>query len=85
MPKVSVVIPVYNSYKYIEETLDSVLSQTYTDFEVIVVDDGSKDKTTSIVKQYQVKHPEKVILIQKENGGRHVSHFSISIYTFCAT
>ncbi len=69
MPKVSVVIPVYNSYKYIEETLDSVLSQTYTDFEVIVVDDGSKDKTTSIVKQYQVKHPEKVILIQKENGG----------------
>lgn len=69
MPKVSVVIPVYNSAKYIEETLDSVLSQTYTDFEVIVVDDGSKDKTPSIVKQYQVKYPEKIRLIQKENGG----------------
>jgi glycosyltransferase involved in cell wall biosynthesis len=69
MPKVSVVIPVYNSDKYIEETLDSVLSQTYTDFEVIVVDDGSEDKTPSIVKQYQVKYPEKVKLIQKENGG----------------
>lgn len=69
MPKVSVVIPVYNSAKYIEETLDSVLSQTYTDFEVIVVDDGSKDKTPSIVKQYQVKYPENIRLIQKENGG----------------
>ena len=69
MPKVSVIIPAYNAEKYIAETLDSVLNQTYSDYEVIIVDDGSKDKTVSIIKQYQAKYPEKVGLIQKENGG----------------
>ncbi len=51
------------------ETLDSVIAQTHSDFEVIVVDDGSKDQTLFIVKQYQEKYPEKIRLIQKENGG----------------
>ncbi len=69
MPKVSVIIPAYNAEKYIAETLDSVVNQTYSDFEVIIVDDGSKDGTVSIIKQYQGKYPEKIRLIQKENGG----------------
>lgn len=49
MPKVSVIIPAYNCEKFISITIDSVLSQTYADFELIVVDDGSTDNTGSII------------------------------------
>ena len=52
MPKVSVNITCFNSEKFIRETLSSVLSQTYGDFEVIVMDDGSTDGTGSIVKSF---------------------------------
>ena len=48
MPKISVIIPVYNSEKTVAETLESVLAQTYRDLEVIVVDDGSTDKSIEI-------------------------------------
>ncbi len=52
MPKYSIVIPVYNVEKYIKRTLDSVFNQTEKDFEVIVVDDGSTDKSMEFVKEY---------------------------------
>lgn len=53
MPKISVVIPVYNGAKTIRETLESVLNQTFSDFELIVIDDGSSDSTVNIVNQIQ--------------------------------
>ena len=50
-PTVGVVIPTYNTAGYISEAIESVLSQTYKDFEIIVVDDGSTDNTYEVIKQ----------------------------------
>lgn len=66
--KISVVIPAYNIERYLSGCLDSVLAQTYKDIEVIVVNDGSKDGTGSIIDSYSQKDC-RVIAIHKENGG----------------
>ena len=52
MPKFSIIIPVYNVEKYIGKCIDSIMNQTYQDFEVIVVNDGTKDNSMNIVKNY---------------------------------
>ena len=64
-PKVSVIIPTYNSAKYLLPAIDSILNQTYTDYEIIVIDDGSTDNTYEIIKPYL----EQVRYIQQENQG----------------
>jgi len=66
MPSVSVIIPLYNSEKFIGDTLDSVLSQTYQDFEIIAVDDGSIDNTSSAVR---IKNDSRIRYIRQENAG----------------
>ncbi len=66
--KLSVVIPVYNTDKYLERTLDSVLHQTFSVYEVICVDDGSTDDSLSILNNY-AKQDERVKVIHKKNGG----------------
>ena len=67
--KFSVLIPVYNTEKYLEDCLRSVLNQTYQDFEIIVVDDGSTDSSGLICDNYQKAYPEKIKVIHKENQG----------------
>ena len=64
---ISVVIPTYNSAKYIKEAIDSVLMQTLQPLEIIVVDDGSTDDTNSIIASYT--DLKKIIYIKKDNGG----------------
>ena len=67
-PVYSIIIPVYNGEKYIKYALDSCVNQSYNDIEIIVIDDGSTDKTSEIVKQYQEKH-NNLLLIEQENAG----------------
>lgn len=55
MPKISVIMPAYNAEKYIGEAIESILNQTYTDFEFIIIDDGSSDGTVLVVKSYDDK------------------------------
>ncbi|PZD78052.1 glycosyltransferase family 2 protein [Mesonia sp. K7] len=77
MPKISVVIPLYNKEKYIERTLNSVLQQTFSDFEVIIVNDASKDKSLERVKNIQdkririIEHPKNKGLSAARNTGIH--------------
>jgi glycosyltransferase involved in cell wall biosynthesis len=59
-PKVSVFIASYNHARYLPECLDSILAQTYTDFEIVIVDDGSTDGSTAILEDYQRRYPEKI-------------------------
>lgn len=54
-PLVSIITPLYNSEKYIAETIESVLAQTYSNWEMIIVDDCSKDNGARIVEEYQKK------------------------------
>jgi len=66
--KYSILIPVYNVEKYLEKCLDSVLSQTYTDYEVILADDGSKDSSGEICDRYALKD-KRIRVFHKENSG----------------
>jgi len=70
MKTLSVVIPVYNTEKYIKRCMDSILlKEILNDIEVILVNDGSKDNSLNIIKEYGEKYPESVIVVDKENGG----------------
>ena len=52
---ISIIIPAYNAADYLAQTIESVLNQTYSDFELILIDDGSTDRTREIIKDYQCK------------------------------
>ena len=66
MPKFSVIIPLYNKEKDIQKTLDSLLSQTFPDFEVIIVNDGSTDKSEDVVKAVD---DDRINYFSKKNEG----------------
>ena len=71
--KVSIIIPMYNAEKNISLCLDSILSQTYKNFEIIIVNDGSTDNSLKIVNKYKEKYKDKIIVINKENS-RSIRH-----------
>ena len=68
MPKVSIIIPIYNTEKYLVECLDSVVNQTLKDIEIICIDDGSTDNSLAILKEYASKD-DRIIVINKPNEG----------------
>ena len=68
--KLSIIVPVYNAEKYLHKCVDSILAQTMEDFELILVNDGSKDNSLSIMEEYRNKYPEKIKTLSLENGGQ---------------
>ena len=68
MVKVSIGVPVYNVAEYLPQCFDSIIKQTFTDFEVIIVDDGSTDNSFSICQEYVAKD-SRFKLIHQENKG----------------
>lgn len=66
--KVSIITPMYNGEKYVSKTIESVLAQTYENWEMLIVNDGSKDNSPSIVENYS-KKDKRIILINQDNAG----------------
>lgn len=67
--KFSILIPVYNVEKYLQQCFDSVINQTFSDYEVIVVDDGSTDGSPEICEAFAENYPERVVVVHTENKG----------------
>ena len=68
MPKVSVIVPIYNTSEYVEKCLDSLVNQTLKDIEIIVVNDGSTDDSAEKIKPYLEKY-KNIVYVEKTNGG----------------
>lgn len=78
-PKVSVIVPVYNTEKYVVDCIESVKQQTFAEWELILIDDGSTDKSYSICKKYAEKD-QRIRLYQQENKGQGVArNYALSI------
>lgn len=69
MVKVSIIVPVYNTEKYLDKCLDSLVKQTLKEIQIIIVNDGSTDNSIKICKQYEEKYKNKILYLEKENGG----------------
>ena len=69
MPLISVIVPVYNTEHYLHRCVDSILAQTFTDFELLLVDDGSTDKSSEICEEY-VASDCRVRVFHHENQGQ---------------
>lgn len=69
MIKVSIIVPAYNVEDYIQKCLESLVNQTLEEIEIIVVNDGSTDKTKSRIEKFMLAYPEKIKYLEKSNGG----------------
>lgn len=79
-PEISVIIPTYNCSEYLEECLDSLLAQTYKDYELVIVDDGSTDATRDIVRRYASADPVHFVThFQENHGASHARNVGMDI------
>lgn len=67
--KVSVVVPIYNVEKYLPRCIESLLNQTFDDYEILLVNDGSPDNCQAIIEDYSARFPDKIVALLKPNGG----------------
>ena len=82
MPKVSIVVPIYNVEKYLRQCMDSILNQTLADIEVICVDDGSTDSSPEILKEYAAKDTRVTVyyVYPKEDTGEGLMALQSSVH-----
>lgn len=81
MPKISVIIPVYNTEKYLSEALDSIINQTFRDIEIIAINDGSTDNCLEILNEYS-KKDNRIKVYSQENKGQAIArNFGLDIST----
>lgn len=69
MPKVSIIVPVFNVEKYLKKCLDSLVNQTLDEVEILIINDGSTDNSDKIIEKFQQKFPVKIKSFNKQNGG----------------
>ncbi len=67
-PKVSIIMGIYNCEKYLREAIEAILDQSFTDWEFVICDDGSKDNSMAIVQAYSAKYPEKFVILKNEKN-----------------
>ena len=79
MVKISLIIPIYNEEKYLEECLDSVLNQTFTDFEIICINDGSTDSSLKILEKYKSISDKLKVITQENRGLGHARNRGLEI------
>ena len=65
---ISVIVPIYNADRYLDKCIDSIIMQTYTDLEIILIDDGSTDGSLKICQKYE-EQDKRVVVIHRENSG----------------
>lgn len=73
---VSVVIPTYNQIDFVRETFDSVLAQEYSNFEIIISDDGSIDGTVEVIQEYAVRYPDKIVAVLSDKNTGIAANFN---------
>src|SRR6266481_7293962 len=79
VPRLSIIMPVFNGEKYISETLDTVLAQTFKDWEVVLMDGASKDNTIAIAEGYAKKYPNIKITSKSDEGPYHAIHKALAL------
>ncbi|QIK51208.1 glycosyltransferase [Jeotgalibaca porci] len=79
--KISIIIPVYNAAEYLDKNIQSILGQSYTNLELILVDDGSKDTSAEIMRKYQDLDSRVIALFQKNSGAPTARNYGLSIAT----
>lgn len=72
-PLISIIVPIYNTERYLEKCLDSLVNQTLKNIEIILINDGSPDNSEKIIKKYLKKYSDKIVYYKKENEGQGVA------------
>ena len=85
MPKLSIIVPIYNVEKYLPRCIESILNQTFREFELILINDCSTDNCKEICEKYK-KIDSRIIVVNKKNGGvSSARNFGIDISRICGS